>query len=395
MTGPKESDTRTPLQRFRTKPKKPLSVTDLISPSWCELQYWYSLTKHGRVKQTAAMRQGSAVHRILEEQVHTTVAVDLQTREDAWALRIWNIVQGLRTLRETGMTRELEIWGIIDGQVINGVIDELSYTCPNIEMEQKASRAALRGRKGAMVPDANQAPITKFFEADGDEQQSQTLSEFFRHLSRNEPEVKADESPKVYLTDVKTRGAASIPKGPAFRSTAMQLMIYHWLLSDLVANRVDPYVIFDRYNLDANAAFTDGFIAQVCRLDDPSAGTPSLQTILDNNSLRQLWSVMILELQITMPAGARSMGNVLKAEYRHSGDGEIVGVRTFLYEHDVVMDYVCDELRWWRGEREVQGVSVEEAFKCRMCEFADDCTWRKVKVEEATQAHRARSRSVV
>ncbi|KAK1918901.1 hypothetical protein P3342_001030 [Pyrenophora teres f. teres] len=42
-----EEDTRSPLERFRTKPKKPLSVTDLISPAWCELQYFTPLASLG------------------------------------------------------------------------------------------------------------------------------------------------------------------------------------------------------------------------------------------------------------------------------------------------------------------------------------------------------------
>ena len=71
----------------------------------------------------------------MEEQVHTTVPVDVQTKEDTWGLKIWNVIQGLRTLRVTGMTRELEIWGVVDGQIINGIIDELSYTCTDPELE--------------------------------------------------------------------------------------------------------------------------------------------------------------------------------------------------------------------------------------------------------------------
>src|ERR1700712_809658 len=88
----KTPDIRSPLERFRTKPKKALSVTDLVSPAWCELQYWYTLTLHGRKKRTPAMKQGSKVHQKLEDQVHTTVKVDIQTKEDAWGLRIWNVI---------------------------------------------------------------------------------------------------------------------------------------------------------------------------------------------------------------------------------------------------------------------------------------------------------------
>src|SRR6187402_1522359 len=133
-------DMRSPLERFRTPPKKAFSVTDLVSPAWCELQYWYTLTKHGRKRRTPAMKEGTRVHRVLEEQVHTMVKIDITTREDAWGLRIWNVIQGLRTLRDTGQTRELEIWGTVDGLVVNGVIDELSYICPDTELEESLEK---------------------------------------------------------------------------------------------------------------------------------------------------------------------------------------------------------------------------------------------------------------
>ncbi|KAL8946595.1 MAG: hypothetical protein Q9222_007031, partial [Ikaeria aurantiellina] len=167
-----EPDLRSPLERFRTKPKKTLSVTDLVSPSWCELQYWYTLTKHGKKKRTPAMRQGSAVHKTLEEEVHRTVAIDIQTREDAWGLRIWNVIQGLRTLRETGMTRELEVWGVFDGLVVNGVIDELSYTCPDRELEASELDSTSLPLPPPTLP-ADQKSLTDFLSPKGTQDLSQ------------------------------------------------------------------------------------------------------------------------------------------------------------------------------------------------------------------------------
>jgi hypothetical protein len=117
-----QSDNRSPLERFRTAPKKALSVTDLVSPAWCELQYYYTLSIHGRKIRTAAMKKGSVVHKELEDQIYTTVQVDITCKEEAWGLRIWNVIQGLKTLRETGQARELEVWGLVEGQIVNGVI---------------------------------------------------------------------------------------------------------------------------------------------------------------------------------------------------------------------------------------------------------------------------------
>ena len=393
---PEVPDLRSPLERFRTKPKKTLSVTDLVSPSWCELQYWYTLTKHGKKRRTPAMRQGSRVHKTLEDQVYTTVQVDVNTKEDAWGLRIWNIIQGLKTLRDTGITREVEVWGVVDGSVVNGVLDQLSYICPDRELEESAAKWS-----NDTVP-ADQTIITNFMGSSvgssNDDGMVKNLRDIIKKTSR------------IYLTDVKTRGAKSIPKGASFRPTLMQLMLYHRLLSDLATNKVDAAVIFDRYELDSTAPFSDNFIAQIGNLeevfvdastdlqqsqDTPISTQDSMQLLLEHNSLQKLWGLMIQEFQRTMPAGVKSIGNVLKAEYRAQADGAILGIKTFLYDDKVMQTYLDDEMRWWKGEREAQGVCIEEAYKCGFCEFADECSWRKERIEQATEAHRARTRSVV
>lgn len=396
---PEVPDVRSPLERFRTKPKKALSVTDLVSPSWCELQYWYVLTKHGVKRRTPAMKQGSAVHKALEDQVHTTVKVDIEIKEDAWGLRIWNVIQGLRTLRETGMTRELEIWGVIDGQVINGVIDELSYVCPDRELEEAEERSKASKHEIA----ADQTTITDFLGSAG------TLEHNGFGLLRN-PRSNQKTASKVYLTDVKTRGMKSVPKGASFRPTLLQLMLYHRLLADLASNKVNADIIFDRYGLDFDKPFTDSFIAQIGNLNEGLEDThsdefqssdasnlteDSMTLLLAHNSLRSLWTLMISEFAFTMPDGEKSLGNVLKAEYRSQSDGEILGSKSFLYDEKTTSTYLADEMKWWRGERAAKGVDVEEAYKCGYCEFFEDCLWRKNKIEDATAKMRARTKSVV
>ena len=320
------------------------------------------------------MRQGSAVHRTLEEQVHQIVHIDTQTKEDAWGLRVWNIIQGLNTLRETGMTRELEIWGVVEGQVINGMIDELSYICPDQELEEEVTAKTAHGKWDKTAPAADQASITSFLKPSGSQESPQGVIKSLRSMRK--------KTSKVYLTDVKTRGVKTIPKGAAFRPTLMQLMLYQLLLSDLATNKVDANIIFNRYSLDSNANFSDSFIAQIGSLNETFYDAPSdpsqaserqashqdpIQLLLNNNSLRRLWSLMIQEFQCTMPNGLNSIGNVLKAEYRDQTDGTILGIKTFLYDRSVITDYVENELRWWRGEREAEGVIIEEAYKWRVC----------------------------
>ncbi|KAG8528199.1 uncharacterized protein KY384_007116 [Bacidia gigantensis] len=432
---PEQADLRSPLERFRSKPRKAFSVTDMISPSWCELQYWYVLTKHGRKRRTPAMKQGTAIHKVLEEQVHTTVVVDVRTKEDSWGLRIWNVIQGLRTLRETGMTRELEIWGTVDGLVMNGIIDELSYTCPDRELEH-----AQESTKSDQTPlDADQATITDFLGPSG------TLESNGMDIIKTLQSTAQKRNQRVYVADVKTRGVKTLPKGSTFRPTLLQLMLYHRTLAELATNKVDPIVLFDRYNLNPDTPFTDGFIAQVGSLNDnihdssvlPSEASQqesmsseyvtaasnqsqaksnsmeyataasqqtqsslastqdSMTQLLGHNSIRELWYLMIREFALTLPHGAKSLGNVLKAEYRDSTSGDIMGAKTFLYDENTIEKYLSSELEWWRGERAAQGVSPSEAFKCGSCEFFDDCSWRKNKIEDAVNKMRDRRRSLI
>lgn len=348
------------------------------------------------------MRQGTAVHKTLEDQVHQSVAVDIQSKEDAWGLRIWNIIQGLKTLRETGMTRELEVWGVVDGLVVNGIIDELSYICPDRELEEEITARTGHGKTNDSNPPADQPSITNFLKSTGGQDPRNGVIRNLRSLIK--------KTSKIYLTDVKTRGTKSIPKGVSFRPTLMQLMLYHRLLSDLATDKVNTDVLFNRYGVDASATFSDEFIAQVGGLNEvfydapsnpvdgqdlPVCSQDSIELLLGHNSIRQLWSLMMQEFRRTMPAGVDSIGNVLKAEYRAQADGSILGIKTFLYDAHVMQSYLDDELSWWKGEREAQGVGVEEAYKCRSCDFAEECTWRKAKIDEATQAHRTRSKSVV
>lgn len=381
-------DTRSPLERFRNPPKKPLSVTDLVSPAWCELQYFYSLTKYGKIKSTPAMKQGSRVHLQLEAQVYDIVPIETETREDNWGLKIWNIIQGLRTLRGTGLTRELEIWGVIDGEVINGVIDELSYTCTDPDLE---SAIELSKDAPASQRPSNQLSITDFY--------AKSRNGANTWLANPHP------TRKIYLTDIKTRMSNSLPQGTSLRGTQIQLQLYHRLLTSLASGTVPSTAIFNRYRLDPEAPFSDTFMHEIAALDQnfaPSASdicdhaplntaSESLTELSLHNSLSALWMLMQREFALTIPPG--SLSPILHAEFRAQTDGSVLGSRTFVMDEESLDSYVADEMRWWKGERETRGVDVEEAFKCRICEFAEGCEWRRQKVEDAVEKSRLRRRA--
>ncbi|KAH0068272.1 hypothetical protein KCU96_g17912, partial [Aureobasidium melanogenum] len=178
------------------------------------------------------------------------------------------------------------------------------------------------------------------------------------------------------------------------------------MLSLLASNSVPAEQVFARYALDSDAAFSDMFIAQLGSIESDhqieaaeQAEIPIQDTIdelLAHNSLEKLWALMILEFQLAMPfsnkpSAPSPIGDVLMAEYRASGSGSVIGSKTFAYDSDVLDAYLKQTMAWWNGERMPKGVEIEEAFKCRMCEFAEVCGWRKDKVEEGVRKARLRN----
>ena len=414
------NDKRPPLERFRRPPKKTLSVTDLISPAWCELQYLYTLSKHGKKKRTPAMKQGTVVHKALEDEVHTTVQVSTTKREDSWGLRIWNIIQGLRTLRDTGRTREFEVWGTVGGELVNGVIDELSYTCPDPAVE-----AVMNGTTNTSA-DSNlpeyQTSITDYILNDSTKAQDQRISEDMSVTARA---ISAQSSRKlaqrIYITDVKTRASPTLPTGSSIRPTVLQLHLYHHMLENFVQGNFSLVQLAERHGFDVNETFSDSFIAQVGGLNqdlfDTFSSTPeasaqvassqnSMDLLLQHNNLSSLWDFMISQFRDTFllpsqlanatptptPQSTRDLpapnaqptrlSPLLTAEYlaptyKHAAGTrkQSIGHKSLVFNPEFLKTYLEASLAWWRGEREARGVDLQEAWKCRSCDFRDDCEW--------------------
>lgn len=424
-------DTRPPVERFRQAPNKAFSVTDLVSPAWCELQYWFTLTKHGgQKKRTAAMKKGSSMHKTLEDEIYTTVPVEIKTKEDAWGLRIWNVIQGLRMLRDYGVTREMEVWGVVDGEFVNGIIDQLSYECPDSDLEATAA-----GYYADVVASRAALPEYQMSLSDfllSSSQGGMKLSDFGQseaeqtgHVEQELPAAVYD-IPRIYLTDVKTKGNRSLPnvKSTGFRPTLLQLQLYYHMLNRLItSDDVTIDLLAARYDFDAEKPFTNAFVSEVGGLNDqyfdalssqesehnegPSIDSQdSTGVLLTHNNLSRLWSLMIQQLRLTFlpenspdtPSVAPSIPSVsqpellepyptllspvLTARYLSSAADEdlkrqLIGSRSFLFDPTTLTSHLNDQMTWWRGKRDPRGVDITDAWKCRICEFRDDCSWRE------------------
>ncbi|KAG8939648.1 hypothetical protein FRC04_006095 [Tulasnella sp. 424] len=139
------------LKLFR--PKGRFSVTDLVTPSWCEYKFDYSLrgqrwrganmdevvvSKHGKaipVQKTVVihadkvMKQGQArhVHKKLEDALPVVeVIVKVKTAEERFALRLLNMIAHFQMLIDIGTCREFHVMGFINGYYVTGIIDEIN-----------------------------------------------------------------------------------------------------------------------------------------------------------------------------------------------------------------------------------------------------------------------------
>jgi exonuclease V len=385
------------------------------------------------------MKQGTAIHKALEDEVHTTVPVDITTNEDKWGLRIWNIIQGLRTLRDTGRTRELEVWGMVGGEIVNGIVDELSYGCPDPKLEGEIDERYANAQRAKDALPEYQTTIRDYLlsPAGGGSYENSETGIKSQQAMHPPPMPGKQREQLVYITDIKTRSVKSLPAGASIRPTVMQLHLYHHMVENLARNNFPLQALADRYQLDTSSTFSDSFIVQVGSLNQEffdtvteqlgasedkvmssqiASSQDSTDLLLRHNNLSSLWNFMIQQFQQTfllnpkfsvpstpfstpqsihdMPTSSTRLSPILTVTYLSSKTSELLGSKSILFDASLLKDYLEDNLSWWKGEREARGVELQEAWKCRSCDFRNDCSWIHERdaaaVAEATARKRVR-----
>jgi exonuclease V len=163
-------------------------------------------------------------------------------------------------------------------------------------------------------------------------------------------------------------------------------------------------IIASRFGLKTDQPFSDAFIAQISSLNELGfsgatqenvpeqavAQNDTLAILLQHNSLSALWGLMKQHLRLTfLPDNATAQGSstptylspLLTATYISASSEPIsyIGSRSFFFDPTTLYPYLTDGMQWWHGRRSTKGVPLYEAWKCRICEFRDDCEWRMAK----------------
>lgn len=329
-SGP-DPEPGSPYNRFRRK--NVLSVSDLVGPAWCEVQFDYGLRQrrsfklesrpttfvsaHGREikvnpdvarKNDKVLKAGQSVHKVLEREVKPAeVEIYITTEEERWALRLVNMLAAVGSLMTVGFAREIPVFGIVNNQIIVGIIDELRRELkpqtppPSVRKASPYRKPALGKRlKRTQEVDESHAKITSFFKG----------SDRARTPSPKRPPPSLVPLPRyiLHLSDSKTRRTMTLPSEDDALPSRLQLMLYHRLLSKLVSlsKPFDFSRIWKQLRLRPDARLGHQFLTDAGLLLGADWGAP----LVCLNDLTAAWLAAVERLDVD------SVDKHLKLVYR-------------------------------------------------------------------------------
>ncbi|KAI5118385.1 hypothetical protein M0805_005847 [Coniferiporia weirii] len=264
-----------------------LTVSDIVSPAWCEVQFDYGLqqhrnkplkrrpgsfvTKKGNTikvdKKVASLNdktlaKGKKVHRALEKEVHKKeLIIETMSVEESWALRLLDTLSRLETLKEKHVCREIPVWGVIHNEAISGVIDELLLT---------QRKPVPESREQIPAGSSSTSPITKKRRLDW-QAEPDALP-----VSKDKASPPPTEMPRpvfgetsttIRILDNKTRKSRGLPSHNDTLPSRLQLMLYWRLLRQVLSFDPDIFRNFcSRLGLNLKLPFSKSFQANMSAL---------------------------------------------------------------------------------------------------------------------------------
>ncbi|KAJ1302641.1 hypothetical protein OPQ81_002958 [Rhizoctonia solani] len=303
--------------KFRAS-RNSLSVSDLVGPVWCEVQFDYGLrgkrhlppslrpkvleSRSGKkiqvqrevaVKNDRVLKKGTAVHKKLEREIRPIeVEITPKTPEDTWGLKLLNMISNIRILIDEGCCREMPVMGFVHGHFVTGIIDEILRT-----------------------PEVSQLAASK-------ESSSQKLPS-----SSGSKDI-------IQILDNKTRGTNSLPRSRDTLQSRLQLMLYRRLLDKLLvpsclvsanegptSRRLSFPEVWVHHSLDPAACFSPSFLQESAALVFSNGLGSAAENAVCLNDLEDVWKATVDELVHTFGPGEQSsmISKVLKLVYQRRG----------------------------------------------------------------------------
>ncbi|WVO16821.1 hypothetical protein L204_104507 [Cryptococcus depauperatus] len=247
-----------PLLRFRKSGT--LSVSDLVSPIWCEVQYDYrlrtfpslpidqrpdaitaatgkqiSVDKFRTESKEKLMKRGNKIHKRLEKEIYPNeVTVNAITREDVWGLRLLNMFSSIEALLTLGKCREFQVVGFIHGIMVLGIIDEITRVPVSSSSTPEQSASAQM-----FVNDPQQMSLGSFFSPT-------QLSPVESQSSKATKPQRQSRTHRIFISDSKTRAIDFVPREEDSLTGRLQIMIYKELLDSILLASCDQTCLGDQ-----------------------------------------------------------------------------------------------------------------------------------------------------
>ncbi|KAJ7665667.1 exonuclease V [Mycena rosella] len=270
-----------PVQKYRRRGT--LTVTDLISLAWCEVQFDYGLRqKRSRrladrlpsfklesgkeiiVQQDVAARndkttkRGRFIHKELELALQPEeIRIVTTSEEEHWAFRIINFLSSLVALKAEGCVREVPVFGLVNDALVVGIIDELLLREPETGTKRTSDSPLPSPKRLCRSP---------------------SPTELFPAAPAPAPASPPQHS--IRVIDTKTRRTDSLPSDEDTEPARLQVMLYHRLVTGLMETSAafDFPALWARLALRPSAPFSGEFLQQTTAI----LGGDSLPICLDD-----------------------------------------------------------------------------------------------------------------
>ncbi|VFV22374.1 defects in morphology protein 1 [Lynx pardinus] len=166
---------------------------------------------------------------------------------------------------------------------------------------------------------------------------------------------------ELELAELKTRRRPMLPSEAQKKKDCFQISLYKYIFDAMVQGKVTSASLIHHTKLCPDKPL------------GPSVLRHARQGGFSVKSLGDLMELVFLSLTLSdLP-----VIDILKIEYIHQETATVLGTEIVAFEEKEVRGKVQHYMAYWMGHREPQGVDVEEAWKCRTCNYADICEWRK------------------
>ncbi|XP_071994312.1 exonuclease V [Engystomops pustulosus] len=170
---------------------------------------------------------------------------------------------------------------------------------------------------------------------------------------------------ELELRELKTRATPTLPGSAQRRSHEIQVSIYKILFDGMVSGVLQADVLIQHLKLRPEQEL------------GPPVKEHAMKCGLTVSTFKDVMELTCLNLTYSdLP-----MIDSLKLEYCFQGDGSLLGCDEVTFQKEKVLDQVTFYLSYWKGLRDFQGVDIEDAWKCRMCDYSSICEWRAQKTK--------------